>query len=453
MKLQLRYIDLVSVVALVLAGLSLVLVVLLLSNSLNQPASQNQQSLSEQNVQALQGHIDSLTNIQTQVNNSLWSLEMRWNKTSKEITARYQLQNDNLVRELETVKFHQNTSYQKIDALRIQQTNLSQGIETCRHEVQLATENLNIKLSTLQENVSFNVNELSKLADSIQTINHTINNQGPTIDSCSQRGTLSHPARSCNDICQDSPSGLYWIQVNSFFSPAQVYCDMSPRNCSCDATGGWMRAAYIDMNEPSQQCPSRFKLITRSRSPRRTCGRPDSLSEGCVSTMFPVHGVQYSHVCGRIVGYQIGTPSGFRFGESTIDGHYLAGISLTHGRVRQHIWSFVNAKGEGYTTEVCPCISGSQDNPPSFIDNDFFCDTAVSRSIETPVDGQFYPDNPLWDGQGCGSASTCCEFNSPPWFCKQLTQSTTDDIELRICENSGPDDDDSPFEIVELYIK
>ena len=26
----------------------------------------------------------------------------------------------------------------------------------------------------------------------------------------------------------------------------------------------------------------------------------------------------------------------------------------------------------------------------------------------------------LWDGEKCGLTSTCCEFNNPPRFCKEL---------------------------------
>ena len=64
----------------------------------------------------------------------------------------------------------------------------------------------------------------------------------------------------------------------------------------------------------------------------------------------------------------------------------------------------------------------------------------------------FFPNDPLWDGQGCGGTSTCCEFSNPKWFCKQLPQPTTDDIEMTLCENNVPRIDDSPFEVVDLYI-
>ena len=454
MKFQLRYIDLVTVVALTIAGLALILSLLLISNNLNQPST-DQQSVSQQNMQVLQDNINSLKGIQTQVNNSLFKLEAQWKKSSKDIVANTQSQYDTLLEELQALRQTQNSSARKINSLQTKQRSLSQEIEVYKSESTNITQNfrylIDTRISAFRENVSLTEIELNKLADSIRTINDSItrNDGGGPTNNCSQRGTISSPVRSCRELCVGSPDRMYWIQTSSFSSPFQAYCDLSPRSCSCSREG-WMRAASFDMTRSAQQCPSGFKLITRTSAPRRTCGRPDNSGGGCVNTTFPVNGVEYSRVCGRIVAYQLGTPSGFRFGDGTIDGHYLAGISLTHGQIRQHIWSFVNAKNEGSTTEVCPCIQGSQDEAPSFIGQDYFCDTAVSGTSTS--DGTFYPNDPLWDGQGCGIRSTCCSFNSPPWFCKQLPRPTTDDIELRLCENSGPDDDDSPFEIVELYV-
>ena len=255
--------------------------------------------------------------------------------------------------------------------------------------------------------------------------------------------------RSCNDLPQGSPSGYYHIPTNDT-GVIHVYCDTSLRRCSCSTSGGGMRVANLDMTDPAQQCPDGFRLIDRTEPPLRTCGRPDGHRDGCVSTTFPVHGIEYSRVCGRIVGYQFGSPSGFNTGGSSIDSHYMAGISLTHGLPRQHIWSFVNAQNENTTREVCPCIQGSNGSVPLFVGNDYFCDSAVRGRDRT--EGIYHPDDPLWDGQGCGSTSTCCEFNNPPWFCKQLPQPTTDDIELRLCENSFFIVDDSPFELIQLYI-
>jgi len=75
---------------------------------------------------------------------------------------------------------------------------------------------------------------------------------------------------------------------------------------------------------------------------------------------------------------------------------------------------------------------------PSFVGNDYFCERAVTASDR------------LWDGQG--------EMASPPgvtapWFCKQLPQITTDDIEVRICGDEPTVNEDTPVEIIELYIR
>ena len=215
-----------------------------------------------------------------------------------------------------------------------------------------------------------------------------------------------------------------------------------------------MRVANIDMTDPTQDCPNGFRLMQRSQPPLRTCGRP---SDRCVSTTFPVHGITYSRVCGKIISYQLGSPEAFHLGKS-IDESYVAGVSLTHGQLpRQHIWTFVNAQTEGFVNnqlDICPCTQNSSTYTgtlPSFMGEDYFCDTAVRKGAPA-VSGLFYYNDPLWDGRGCGDTSTCCEFNNPPWFCRQLPQSTTDDIELRLCENLSPNQEDSPFETVEIYV-
>ncbi len=215
-----------------------------------------------------------------------------------------------------------------------------------------------------------------------------------------------------------------------------------------------MKVADIDMTKSNHQCPVGFKLITRTTTPYRACGRPDRLS-GCTSTTFATNGARYSRVCGRILGYQIGSPDAFSRQSRGIDSYYIDGISLTHGQSpRKHIWSFAGAVNEGsyFSTSICPCSNnGYRGTVPSFVGNDYFCDSAI-RGEGSFSPGLFYPSDPLWDGQGCGATSTCCAFNNPPWFCKQLSQPTTDNIELRICGGSSNSADDSPFEVVELFV-
>ena len=108
----------------------------------------------------------------------------------------------------------------------------------------------------------------------------------------------------------------------------------------------------------------------------------------------------------------------------------MDGVSLTHGDPRQHIWTFAAAADET-PTNTCPCLDGDLSTgrqPPSFVGNDYFCDTG-SRETYT---SRLYVEDPLWDGAGCGPQSTCCSFNNPPWFYKQLPRPTTDDIEMRV---------------------
>ena len=132
----------------------------------------------------------------------------------------------------------------------------------------------------------------------------------------------------------------------------------------------------------------------------------------------------------------------------------MDGISLTHGRnPRKHIWTFAAALDEvpTYPHNVCPCtnIHISQINPiPPFVGSDYFCDTGS----ESRFQHIFYPNDPLWDGQGCGPLNTCCSFNNPPWFMKELPSSTSDDIEMRLCTDQECTDEDINFESVELYV-
>ena len=294
------------------------------------------------------------------------------------------------------------------------------------------------------------ISSTSQLPTSVPTPTESIVTEAPTIPV----GTMDNPASSCSDISLDSPSGEYWIQTNGFTSPIQVYCNTNPRNCSCDTTGGWARVANLDMTDPTQQCPVGFKQINRTEPPLRTCGRPDGLSLGCVSAIFPSNGIEYSHVCGKIIGYQVGTPEAFNGQSGIIDSQYVNGISLTYGAPpRQHIWTLTGARAEetASVSDICPCSGNGTftGTIPSFVGEDYFCDSAL-RNDTFAMSGVLYPNDPLWDGQGCGSTSTCCSFNNPPWFCKQFPYPTTDDIELRICGTSMHND--SPFEIVELYI-
>ena len=292
------------------------------------------------------------------------------------------------------------------------------------------------QLSTLQGSVERSINSIQQ---EISQLSH------PPL------GSFLNPAPSCQLIQQGSPSGHYWIQHTGTGYANLEYCHMT-RRC-CNSTGGWMRVAHLNMTDSNQRCPSGFRLIT---SPKRTCGTPGS---GCVHTTFPLNGVKYSRVCGKIIAYQYSSPEGFgpyyHNNNLTIDDPYVDGVSLTHGQdPRKHIWTFVNAKDESRSKYfTCPCTSTDKAYAgvvPPFIGQDYFCDTG---SESPPRIGYFYRSDPLWDGSGCGTTSSCCTFNNPPWFCKQLLQPTSDDIEMRVCLNAPNTNEDIALEHVDIYVQ
>ena len=206
------------------------------------------------------------------------------------------------------------------------------------------------------------------------------------------------------------------------------------------------------MRNTSHTCPSRLTLLT---SPKRLC----QLSfGGCVSTTLSVQDVRYSRVCGKITAYQDSVPIAFHYGSNGIDGAYVYGVSLTHGQSpRKHVWTFAAASDETThdPTYKCPCIntalgSTTSSRVPSFVGNDYFCDTALSR-LYNSYPGSIHTADPLWDGKGCGATNTCCSFNSPPWFVKTLPSPTTDSIEMRVCRADG--NGLPSIEAVELYVQ
>ena len=224
-----------------------------------------------------------------------------------------------------------------------------------------------------------------------------------------------------------------------------------------------MQVVKLDMTNSSQQCP--HGTILRTYTSKRLCGIGVESGPGCSSSLFNIHGIKYSAVCGRIIGYQQASPDAFgsyiyagRYyrDSSSVDGNYVDGISLTHGsNPRKHIWTFAGGLDEVGTFPRlnCPCtninLAEQATQPPSFVGNDYFCDTgSKNRYQHIP-----YLDDPLWDGAGCGPANTCCSLNNPPWFMKQLPSSTTDDIEMRISNDESITNEDTPVEIIELYVR
>ena len=218
------------------------------------------------------------------------------------------------------------------------------------------------------------------------------------------------------------------------------------QNISCGGSG-WRRVVYLNMSDSSQRCPSVWQEIT---TPHRVCGKRSSGGD-CQGLTYSTGSERYDQVCGRIISYMIGHPDAFR--GTSINSKYVEGVSVTRGFPRQHIWTFAAGIDEQIgRSNTCPCVNGSTNgnNIPSFVGQNYFCETGIRQN---PGTNTFWPNgDPLWDGQGCGPTSSCCTFNSPPWFNVQLSPATTEYIEVRIC-GDGIQYEDTPIQLMELFVK
>ena len=155
-------------------------------------------------------------------------------------------------------------------------------------------------------------------------------------------------------------------------------------------------------------------------------------------------------MCGRIIAYQYAHPGAFEpyhdAAVTTIEVSYVSG--LTHGSPRHHIRTFAAGVSEFEGTHyVCPCDTTINITIPPFVGGEYFCETGWNSGSYTT----FFPDDPLWDGDGCTASSTCCSFNNPPYFTKQLPSTSIDDIEARLCNDYTYED--APIELIELYVQ
>ena len=276
---------------------------------------------------------------------------------------------------------------------------------------------------------------------------------------------LNSISRTCTckellTIYPNAESGFYKLLTsNGHFSTA--YCDMEGNNCNDE--GGWMRVAFINMSDPKEDCPSALQQHIYPNLTHSVCGRPKPSGAGCISMSFSSYGVNYTTVCGRIRGYQFNSNDGFYpnvGGSADINGVYVDGYSITYGNPRQHIWSYACGLEQhlqfGIFSDSCPCNQGHTNetySPPAFVGNDsYYCESALP--VGQQWTGVLYADDPLWDGEQCISDEvSCCTNPNLPWFLKSLGVTTNSDIEVRLCGSQPTYDEDTPFDLLELYVQ
>ena len=203
-----------------------------------------------------------------------------------------------------------------------------------------------------------------------------------------------------------------------------------------------MRIADLDTSR-RDDCPTGWTLIT---TPVAACIAPSS-NAGCYSTNFSTLSIPYSRVCGMAVGYQMdGTDAfaGIHFFSRSINGPYVDGVSITYGTPRKHKWTYAigfSDSNQPCNASNCPCSQFPGSFPPSFVNDNYYCEPGSSI------------DDPVWDGKGCSTDNSCCSNPSLPWFYRQIPLTTTEDIETRICHDDVSSDEDILVEKFKLYVQ
>ena len=140
-----------------------------------------------------------------------------------------------------------------------------------------------------------------------------------------------------------------------------------------------MRVANLNMTDPNQLCPENLQLSYTSFI--QVCGR-SSNGNSCDSVTFTTYGVQYRQVCGRVRGYQFGSPDAFdevhgNCPAPCTSNNYADGVSITHGSPRNHIWTYAAGVVEDTSiSATCPCNGGTP--PPAFVGSDYYCELGVN---------------------------------------------------------------------------
>ena len=124
---------------------------------------------------------------------------------------------------------------------------------------------------------------------------------------------------------------------------------------------------------------------------------------------------QYRRVCGRIIGYPVGSPDGFRQYHGmpiNLNQGYMDGISITYGKPRQYIWSSVAGLYETHSAVTnCPCSPApGMAVAPELISSNYYCESGYPNG-SSPVPLEIFKNDPPWDGEQCEGTKS-----PPPWF-------------------------------------
>ena len=320
------------------------------------------------------------------------------------------------------------------------------GLLNNTHEKITTLQNqLTIKIDVLSANVTTETLSISSIlsGEADQAIRTT---EGFVNSSAIQLATdirALHVFESCDIVSGlrfPFPTGTYRI------GPSQD--NYSLMNCStstaltCNGISGqWRRVAYLDTNRTNIECPGSLQATTNPPSCRISGSSPT-----CSSVFFSSGGLPYSQVCGRVYGRYSGTPDGFdtfpddRPAFPTINNNYVDGVCLSYGmNPRNHVWMLAVTIPQ--RSRMAGCTSCNFE-VPSFVGSDYSC--------------QIVPDcTSLSDDSTCRivevwNYDNLC--NGDNIFYRNLTQTTTEDLEMRLCRDQARSDEDISISFIEIFV-
>ena len=246
----------------------------------------------------------------------------------------------------------------------------------------------------------------------------------------------------------DIVSGLRFPFSSGTYRIGPSQDNYSLMNCSTSTAltcngiyGQWRRVAYLDTNQTNIECPGNLQATTNPPSCRISGSSPT-----CSSVFFSSGCLPFSQVCGRIHGRYSGAPDAFdtftgvRPGIPTIDDNYVDGVSLSYGmNPRNHVWTLAATILQN--TRRVGCASCDY-LVPDFVGSDYSCqivpdcsglsDDSTCRLVE------IWNDNNLCNGDNI--------------FYRNLTQTTTENLEMRLCRDQATSDEDISISFIEIFV-
>ena len=297
------------------------------------------------------------------------------------------------------------------------------------------------------------IQQVSSVANAITESITTANNFQASINTLTDVLAKGIQAIHIFDYCADVfnfsiqlPSGVYSIRSGN--SSINKYCSATTITTianSCNGIPGrWKRIAYLNTDENPVTCPDGFEVRNDTFSPP-LCRRMDT-SAGCSSVIYPSYGMSYSQVCGTVRVHPEGTPDGFSSHSSnqrlsngqSVNQNYVDGVSLTYGDSsnRNHIWTYTAAITVRFDRIGCDICNNSKSIIPG---TNFTCTNGYCSS-----ENSCFPYT-LW-----GNDTKQCFGNET--FYRQLTESITDNIEMRVCRDESRSNEDILLSFVELFV-